>query len=133
MTQHYSPGCSPAGQISPRGRPEIDLPGPGRCRRFRTPGKLAEPVPGSARPALVLGCGRTRRGGRSVRENRAAGDESAGVAALPAPRLFPGAKPPCHRRDIAGLHAAGRGFKPSAGLPCAPQRGGLGRRLALFV
>lgn len=35
---------------------EIDLRGPGHRQRIQTWGKLAEPVPGAARPALTLGC-----------------------------------------------------------------------------
>lgn len=46
-------GCGP----DPWALQEIDLRGPGHRWRLRIRGKLAELVPGSARPALALGCG----------------------------------------------------------------------------
>lgn len=43
--------------LDPWALQEIDLRGPGHRQRFQSRGKLAEPVPGSARPTLALGCG----------------------------------------------------------------------------
>lgn len=72
---------------------ESRLQGTGHHRLLQTRSKLAEPPPGVRSPSLALGCGQTCRGGRSVRENWAAGDESAGAAAVPTPRPSLGAKP----------------------------------------
>lgn len=90
---------------------------------------LAEPLPGVRSPSPALGCGRTRLGGRSVRENWAAGDESEATAAVPTPRPSPGAKPLGQTpRKPAPLLLRVR----ASGRPSAPHRAlGWGARGAL--